>query len=222
MINMILKDFKLIRNKTIIFIVIYGLGLSVLFQKIMAPETAFMFGTLVTTYVMVLYPLSFDGRKKGGIIMISLPIKRYELVLARYISSMLFMVAAFLIIMLGNILLKTIANGLVVRYPVFNDFLMAFVIVGIVISFIIPLNYIFGDKGTAIINSVIYITFLIGPNLLVNFLKKNPNNKAAINFMKLLVEGPGSIGIYPILFVCMLLIISILISIFVYNRKELI
>lgn len=222
MINMILKDFKLIRNKTIIFSTIYGLALSVLFQRVMAPEAAFMFGILITTYAMVLYPLSFDGRKKGGIVMISLPIKRYELVIARYISSMLFMIAAFLIIMLGNILLKTIANGLVIRYPVFNDFLMIFVITGVVISFIIPLNYIFGDKGTTIINSVIFLTFIIGPNILVNLLRKNPNNKAAIYYVNFLINGPGSIEIYPILLVCILLIISILISIFVYNRKEVI
>lgn len=171
-------------------------------------------------YSLSLYSSGYDERYKTENILNSLPIKRYYIVIAKYISILLFILAGFLIIFLGNFLLKTAGVSFIKRCPNFNDLIFAFIILGTLNSILIPINYKYCPNSVRVINSILFLVFMIGPNLLVNHLKNNPDSKYANIIFDFLKSGHVFKMLFPTLVTVFIIIVSIGISISIYNNKE--
>jgi ABC-2 type transport system permease protein len=220
LINLIYKDIKLI-NKRSIFIIIYAIFIAVFFQKAISSSSAYIIAVSLISYTLTLYPTGYDDIYEGDKVLNSLPVKRFEIVISRYISSILFLFAGYAIILAASIIGKNLIPQFIKQYADITVFLFAFILVGFLYSITFPVYYQFGITGEKIISTSIFLLFLAGPGLLVNIIKNNPDNKLVKCILNLLIKGPAS----PVFLLCtvtlVIYILSLLLSIKIYEKKDL-
>lgn len=116
-------------------------------------------GLFITCSTIIYISFYHEEKSKTEKVLVSLPITRKEIVIAKYISSSLFIIAGlsitFIVIILGNILLDR--DIVIPGYAVFS----AIVATLIYCVVTIPANYIGGYKAITVLN-VIMLFPLIG------------------------------------------------------------
>ncbi|EEM94403.1 ABC-2 type transport system permease protein [Bacillus thuringiensis IBL 200] len=119
-------------------------------------------GLFITCSTIIYISFYYEEKSKTEKILVSLPITRKEIVIAKYISSSLFIMAGlsttFIVIILGNILLN--------RDIVMPGYAVLSAIVATLIYCVvtIPANYIGGYKATSVLNVIMILplTGMIG------------------------------------------------------------
>ncbi|HDR7780464.1 MULTISPECIES: ABC-2 transporter permease [Bacillus] len=116
-------------------------------------------GLFITCSTIIYISFYYDEKSKTEKVLVSLPITRKEIVIAKYISSSLFIMAGlsttFIVVILGNILLNR--DIAIPGYAIFS----AIVATLIYCVVTIPTNYIGGYKAITVLN-VIMIFPLMG------------------------------------------------------------
>jgi len=119
-------------------------------------------GLFITCSTIIYISFYYEEKSKTEKILVSLPITRTEIVIAKYIASSLFIMAGlsttFIVIILGNILLN--------RDIVMPGYAVLSAIVATLIYCVvtIPANYIGGYKATSVLNVIMILplTGMIG------------------------------------------------------------
>lgn len=220
LINLIYKDIKLI-NKRSIFIIIYAIFIAVFFQKAISSSSAYIIAVSLISYTLTLYPTGYDDIYEGDKVLNSLPVKRFEIVISRYISSILFLFAGYAIILAASIIGKNLIPQFIKQYADITVFLFAFILVGSLYSITFPVYYQFGITGEKIISTSIFLLFLAGPGLLVNIIKNNPDNKLLKCILNILIKGPASPAFLLCIVTFIIYILSLMLSIKIYEKKDL-
>lgn len=116
-------------------------------------------GLFITCSTIIYISFYHEEKSKTEKVLVSLPITRKEIVIAKYISSSLFIIAGlsitFIVIILGNVLLDR--DIVIPGYAIFS----AIVATLIYCVVMIPTNYIGGYKAITVLN-VIMIFPLVG------------------------------------------------------------
>lgn len=116
-------------------------------------------GLFMTCSMIIYISFYYEEKSKTEKVLVSLPITRKEIVIAKYISTTLFIIVGlsttFIVVILGNILLDR--DIVIPGYAMFS----AIVATLIYCVIMIPTNYIGGNKATTVLY-VIMIFPLIG------------------------------------------------------------
>ncbi|WP_088265183.1 ABC-2 transporter permease [Bacillus mycoides] len=119
-------------------------------------------GLFITCSTIIYISFYHEEKSKAEKVLVSLPITRKEIVIAKYISSSLFIMAGlsttFIVVILGNILLNR--DIAIPGYAIFS----AIVATLIYCVVTIPANYVGGYKATSVLNviMVLPLTGMIG------------------------------------------------------------
>ncbi|MBE5104218.1 ABC-2 transporter permease [Bacillus thuringiensis] len=119
-------------------------------------------GLFITCSTIIYISFYYEEKSKTEKVLVSLPITRKEIVIAKYISSALFIMAGLgttvIVVILGNILLNR--DIVMPGYAVFS----AIVATLIYCVVTIPTNYIGGYKATTVLNVIMILplTGMIG------------------------------------------------------------
>ncbi|KYH30359.1 ABC-2 transporter permease [Clostridium colicanis] len=166
-------------------------------------------------YFLVSESFIYDERTKGEYIINSLPVKREEIVLSRYLSLIFYISAATVFAATIGALtaLMNIGN---IGFINMNVIKKVFISNIVMISLILPLFYKFGYRTIKIIYLLIYMLFF-------SFITSFPNI-ITLNFVKDLMTfiqtNKCLINILSIIILIFLVIISITISLQVYRKKD--
>lgn len=166
-------------------------------------------------YFLVSENFIYDERTKGEYIINSLPVKREEIVLSRYLSLIFYISAATVFAATIGALtaLMNIGN---IGFINMNVIKKVFISNIVMISLILPLFYKFGYRTIKIIYLLIYMLFF-------SFITSFPNI-ITLNFVKDLMTfiqtNKCLINILSIIILIFLVIISITISLQVYRKKD--
>lgn len=176
MYNLIVKDIKL--QKTMIMAYIFMLFL---YQILGNPISL---GAFITGVLLLVTAAGFDERNKAFIMLNSLPLSRKTIVNSRYLSIILFAVAATVLSIMAKGVVLAI-SGKLAAFTSFEEIL--FTIMGIVVFSLVylPLYYKFGQRYmTTILMIVFVLVILLGRitlyllddkvNMVLNFLKETP------------------------------------------------
>lgn len=221
MIGLILKDI-LIQKKTIMISLIYCVLFSVVFGKASGVESAFIAGTFAVSYLFIVYVCSYEERYNGLAIFSSLPVKRDEIVISKYISVFLFAFIGFMLTLLTHLILNKI--GIVNTVPKLSFEL----IVGLVFSVCIigalyyPVYFRFGYMKSKFIMFGVFMAIGFLPTMAVRLVDKD----YFMDRLKILSDGINNlpdvlIGGIILLSGALITIISMLYSIKVFRGKDL-
>ncbi|HDR7715232.1 ABC-2 transporter permease [Bacillus albus] len=156
--QLILKEFFLQKKMFLFYFLIPILSV---FRNSVEPM-GMAIGLFITCSTIIYISFYYEEKSKTEKILVSLPITRTEIVIAKYISSSLFIMAGlsttFIVIILGNILLNR--DIVMPGYAIFS----AIVATLIYCVVTIPTNYIGGYKATSVLNviMVLPLTGMIG------------------------------------------------------------
>ncbi|MDA2321095.1 ABC-2 transporter permease [Bacillus cereus group sp. Bc177] len=156
--QLILKEFFLQKKMFLFYFLIPILSV---FRNSVEPM-GMAIGLFITCSTIIYISFYYEEKSKTEKTLVSLPITRTEIVIAKYISSSLFIMAGlsttFIVIILGNILLNR--DIVMPGYAIFS----AIVATLIYCVVTIPTNYIGGYKATSVLNviMVLPLTGMIG------------------------------------------------------------
>ncbi|QGU95744.1 hypothetical protein GOM49_12160 [Clostridium bovifaecis] len=215
MLNLIKKDFAITFNKkTAAIFLAYCLFIITIMDTLSSDNIYILIITTIA-YFLASESFIYDEKTRGEYIINSLPVKREEVVISRYFSLLIYILAATVFAaVLGSIAaLTNIGNIRFINMNVVKKVLVSNIIM---ISLASPLFYKFGYKTIKIFYLLIYMSFFslltaIPEIITLNFVKK------LIIFIEI---NRGLLSILSIVVLTCLVILSMVISLRVYERKD--
>lgn len=218
MYNLIIKDI-LIQKKQVAFSIAYMAFILVAFQGM--GEAMLPMGLVALTYMLSMTSCGYEEKNKSDIMLNSLPVKRANIIAAKYMSVFVYFAMGMLvyalfskIIIMAQIPLKT--------YPItLEAFIGGFVAVSMMTGIWLPIYFKFGYMKLRVVNFVLFFLFFFGTSYLNKFFKENQNSQWVQNIINFL-NSQGNITIALIIFamVIILLIISYGLSVRFYSKRE--
>lgn len=219
MYNLIIKDI-LIQKKQVVFSIVYMAFILIAFQGM--GEAMLPMGLVALTYLLSMTSCAYEEKNKSDIMLNSLPIKKTNIVAAKYISVFVYLVMGIIsyalftkIIIMTQIPLKT--------YPItLEAFIGGFVAVSLMIGIWLPIYFKFGYMKMRVVNFVFFFLFFFGASFLAQYFKDKQNRQwvnGIIDFLN--SQGDITIALIIVAMVIIFLTISYGLSLRFYSKKEL-
>lgn len=202
MIGLILKDIYNLKKQSKIYLIL----LVFYFFMGMANRSISMFGTMLSVLAAMLpvTAMAYDEKNNWDRYALTMPLSRKDMVLSRYILGLLFAFIAFIISMASSVFLS---NESFVESVAVNVGTLCFVL--LLMAIIFPILFKFGiEKGR-----ILMILILFAPSMIILFLSNYG------------IQLPDEETIKPFLYyspiaVIIIFILSLFLSISIYNKKE--
>ncbi|PAC35263.1 ABC-2 transporter permease [Caldifermentibacillus hisashii] len=213
MFHLIKKDL-LVQKKSVLLSIVFILFFSLFFSKIGAP--GLLIGVLGVTYLLALGSSAIDDKNNSDKMLISLPIKRNTIVLAKYLSVIVF--AAFAILI--NLLIYLVVD--ILKLPLqpipFSLTGMAGSIIVSVLycSISFPVIFKYGFLKSRMINSLLFFLLIFGGSALISYMTENNPR-----FLFILSSLSNIEAIFVILLpTIFIFVLSYLLSLSFYKNRE--
>jgi hypothetical protein len=221
MYNLILKEF-LVQKKTLLYGFIYTIFTAYAFGNIMPGGAAiYSLAPYALVYLFVTYSCGYDEKNKTDIIFNSLPVNRVDIVMSKYFAVFFF--AAYGIACSAVLGFIGMNAGIlkVSRTISINDALIAFSGGMIFASIFYPLYFKFGMVKMKLVNIFLFMLFMFAPSFLTEYAAKHPESSVVRNIISLFTNTSAeTLKLLLLAIACIVLLISILISIQIYKNKD--
>lgn len=206
MLNLILKDLRF-QKKNFMFIIAYLILFGVIFSDEQGANVATMIIPL-GMLILGLTPWRYDEYYKMDVTFCSMPIKRSDIVIARYVGTLLYVMVMILIIMLLAFIANASGISIFSNFTRvgLGDYALGIIYALVIASLTFPIYFKFGTKKgkiTVALFICIFMSMSFGMEKVLMFF--NQINNAAIGFV----------------ICCILFVISIVISLNIYKKIEL-
>ena len=218
MFNLIKKDFILSR-KINIFAVIYGLfivALGLIMPEPLMSTLLYIFGMTILIFITVIYTNGYDDKYKSEIILNSLPMDRKNIVRAKYMALILFIVISCgTVLIFTNIILKLGIASTGKGASIWNAIFVTNISL-IFYSIYYPIYFKVGE-GLRSFNTMLWILMVIGPSVLSK-LMEGLNN---IGYLEKIIDiDINRINIYVLILSLIMFYMSMKISEKIYRTRE--
>ncbi len=218
MFNLIKKDFILSR-KINIFVVIYALFIAAMGLVMPDPLVStflYTLGMLTLIFITVIYTNGYDDKYKSEIVLNSLPIDKENIVRAKYMTLILFIImSCSAVLIFTNIILKlgvvSIGKGASIWNVIFATNISL-----IFYSIYYPIYFKVGE-GLRSFNTILWILIAIGPSVLSK-LMKGLNTTGYLE--KIIAIDINRINIYVLIISLFMFYMSMKISEKIYRTRE--
>jgi ABC-2 type transport system permease protein len=219
MFKLLFKDVKLF-NRSMWFVIIFAGFVAIFYQKTLSSSIAYTFSCLIMAYTMCISVISQGEMYKGDKIITSLPLTRKEIVLSRYLSYGIFVCASYVFILGLVLLTRLFIPKLITSLPGVDILLYSLVILGLFFSVMTPLTYRFGYRSARVINSFVFLFFLMGPNLFVIYGKRFLTQADKTAFIDMVTNFNFKFNWMPFLFAAVVIFVSMMASIRIFEMKD--
>ncbi|MEW9095736.1 MAG: ABC-2 transporter permease [Clostridiaceae bacterium] len=218
--NLIIKDILLQRKISFVTIP-YSLIMIIvgIFAGTSNILPLYTLGIIITVYLSVQYIVGYEEKNKSSLVVASLPINRDDIVISKYLSSLLIMIINISIFLIPFFLLNVFFTAQPVEFADYAILLICISIILLTYSVYFPLYFKFGYAVVRIFPFFVYIGGLMLPGFLQKLIEKNnPIMKSIINIM---ASSPAKFLTIFLLFSLATLLISLLLSLSVYKNRDL-
>lgn len=217
MLNLILKDFKLTKKTNIIFsIYILFMSSVTIISKAKHPSALYVMSLILVVYLSVSYANRYDIKYNIDFSLNSMPISKFYIVFYKYLSLLIYLIFYFLIIFIATNVLGVIFSFQKNAVSIV-DFLMCFNILTLFYAIYYPIYYKINKNSLVMFNFVLFLGVLVMPSIFAKFM----NSSYGHSLMHALSNTNINIlNLMFFLFALILSIISILISLKIYSKKE--
>lgn len=218
MYNLIIKDI-LIQKKQVAFSIAYLAFILVAFQGM--GEAMLPMGLVALTYMLSMTSCAYEDKNKSDIMLNSLPIKKANIVAAKYMSVFVYLAMGVIaytlftkIIIVAQIPLKT--------YPItLEAFIGGLVAVSLMVGIWLPIYFKFGYMKLRVVNFVLFFLFFFGTSFLTKYFQEQQSSQWVQNIINLLNSQENiTIALITAVIVIIFLIISYALSVRFYIKRE--
>ncbi|MBU5485646.1 ABC-2 transporter permease [Clostridium sp. MSJ-11] len=220
MLNLIIKDILLQRKISFVTIP-YSLIMIIvgIFAGTSNILPLYTLGIIITVYLSVQYIVGYEEKNKSSLVIVSLPINRDDIVISKYLSSLLIMIINISIFLIPFFLLNVFFTAQPVEFIDYAIMLICISIILLTYSVYFPLYFKFGYAVVRIFPFFVYIGGLMLPGFLQKLIEKN--NPIMKNILNIMASNPAKFLTIFLLFSLTTLLISLLLSLSVYKNRDL-
>lgn len=216
MFNLIIKDIVIQKN-TFLYALLFTMVISTNFLFMNTGSNGvslYMFSPIAINYMFINFALSYDDKNKSQIVLNSLPLKRNDLVISKYISIFVFAAIGIIFSIVIGFIGKTAGLPMFTTSISLNNVVIVLSLTCILNSMLFPIYFKFGSIKTQIFTAVL-LTLPI-------FVLNSPNNIMPPKLMHF-INNSSSLTLISLALITSLvfILISLIISIHIYNKKEL-
>lgn len=208
MYNLIRKDFLVLKRQFLLMIP-YVFFVSIAFLNMR--ENLFLIG-VYTAFILLMMGTGIDIKNKNHHFLATLPLRRKDIITAKYGSAIIYAVFGTFVCYLINIALSFFAHEAKLPFAAWELSLTSFTVVIYLSALYLPLFYWLSDKGAQIIN-IVFFVILIGISSSAGIVRW-------ILVKKLMIDDAGSILTLAFLGSLVLLGISYLVCVRIFARKD--
>jgi ABC-2 type transport system permease protein len=216
MLNLIIKDI-MVQKKTILFGALYLFFMILAFSN-GGGAASFSAGTLALTYLLIQTPCAKDDKSRADYLFNSLPVSRSAIVMAKYVSVLLYIAVAMAEYTIVYFLVKLTMLPIAMAELSLESFVGLLAMAGLFASVYFPIFFKYGYMKTRYVNIVLFATFFAIGSVLLTSIKEN----TVIQFLSTLLNnqphwllGCGVLGI-----LLGVVLASYSLSARFYNRRE--
>ncbi|MGI6588020.1 MAG: ABC-2 transporter permease [Peptococcia bacterium] len=220
MYSLILKDL-LIQKKTLGFILGYSMFLLFVFQSPDLAEMVYVIGAMASTYILILGACAYEGKGGSEIVLNSFPLRRKDVVRARYLSVFVFMFLSLVIIGFSGAVMKGIGLPFPQRYLSWFDVMGVAVSSLLLTSLYLPFYFKFGYIRARLVNLLVFFLFFFIPAYVMNYYQENSTKEWFSQTMIFLDNHPAwLIGGMIVMLLLIMMYLSSLLSVKFYQWRE--
>lgn len=218
MFKLILKDI-IVQKKVYITAMLYLVFSIFAFQSV--KEMMYSVAIVAFVYLLVSGAFAYDDKSKSDIMLNSLPIKRSQLVMAKYVSILIYTI-------MGTIAFSIISYSIRIldiplkTYPITVEGIIgAFFSISLINSIQFPLMFKLGYTKSRFANIMLFLIFFFGATMLINNISINMNNSffsKALDIIK--NQSDAMIGFSIVGLSIVMLFVSYMISVKLYKQRE--
>lgn len=222
MLNLILKDIFVLK-KSFLTAVLYAAIMVIAFQSVQG-NSAYIIGALGVVFILITGIFAYEEKSKGDILINSLPVSRIEIVIARYLSLLVFSI--FAIIAMAVVGLAINSTGLPIKISPLGilDIASIYIVLTLMYSIYMPIYYKFGYIKSRFVSIILYIALFAVSGLvsgIMQIVSENRNEQPVKNILLMLNNIPDwAIGPIFIITIILILLLSLAVSIKFYRKRE--
>lgn len=220
MLNLIVKDL-MIQKKFFLFVPLYVAFLAPVFAKPPMSVVIYPMVSAVVVFTLTMNAIVYDDKNRSEVLLNSLPIKRGDIVLAKYLSILLYLALALATAAIFMLVVNAIGLKSLVKMPGTADLVGSLAVAIFLGSFIYPLYFKFGSIKIRYVTTVLFMAMFFLPGLLMDYLKAPGRQTAIQNLITKMAMMPDWLQLTGITAVLLaMLLISLALSLRIYGEKE--
>ncbi|HEY5563223.1 MAG TPA: ABC-2 transporter permease [Clostridiaceae bacterium] len=212
MLNLIIKDI-IIQKKTFLYAFILAVVASTNFMN-PGPNgfILYVFSPIFINYMFINLALSYDDKNKSEIALNSLPIKRNDLVIAKYISIFVFAAIGIIYSIVIGFIGKIVGLSMFTTTITLNNVVTILTCACIYNSILFPIYFKLGIMKTQIITVVLFFLIMIAFS--------NQNKIVDQKFIQFVNSSTLTLNSLALIASLIFFVISLIISVYIYNNKQ--
>jgi ABC-type transport system involved in multi-copper enzyme maturation permease subunit len=219
MINLVRKDI-LAQKHYLWFALAYSIFIFMAFSKSEFSPFIYIMGAVAIAYVMILGAIQTEFKNNSDIVLLSLPLKREEVVVSKYLAIFIFSFIALVFMAAVGFVMNLTPLPWEVRLIRWQDVVITLISVMLMSAVYFPVYYKIEGKWVQVINIVVFMVLFFAPANIFSLLSDNQHSNWVNGLFQIAGQNPlvlPSIGIVAAL---LLLVVSLLISLRIYQRKD--
>ena len=218
MLNLILKDI-LIQKKSLAYIALYVVLFSIAFQG--TGMDTFIVIAVAVTYQMVATACAYEDKAGSDIMWNSMPIKRRNIVLSKYLSVLVYTIIAALVYMVFTILINLTAIPMSVAPITLPGLAAVFISTILMNDVYFPVYFKFGYMRARVISIILFFVLFIGILSMAQMAQSKQSGTLFKIFNATFGNASGMQIIFAIIVAELIFtLISYALSVKFYNNKE--
>lgn len=220
MLNLLFKDL-LIQKKTFLFALFYIVFMTFIFQNPPFSVAVYAMGTVAVVYLFITSASAYDEKNKSEVFLNSLPVRRREIVFAKYLAIFLYAALG----LAGTSLFVAALNAALPSFPVgrpgLPDVAGAFAGAVLLGSVYYPLCFKFGALKVRFFHLLLFLLIFFLPSFAVEYLQARYSREEAAGLVGAALHVPAWVPESA----CAALLLAVLLgslalSLRIYERKE--
>lgn len=218
MLNLVIKD-VLIQKKSLLIALFYIIFFVFVFQSI--GPVMFTTAIVAFSYILVMGAFAYDDKNKADIMINSLPVRRVNVVTAKYITLFMYLAIGTLAYTAAYYIVPAVNSSIKV-YPVTVEGIVGAIVgISLMNSIYFPLIFKIGYTRAKVINMFIFFAFFFGVPSLVNLVYANKNSGFIMAVTDFFNNQPDVVtGLIILAAVSIMLIMSYMLSLKFYKKRE--
>ena len=227
MVNLLWKDI-LILKRFLWLAPLYGFFALFVFRSM--PGGALGAGTVGVTYMLMSQAITLDDKNKSDVMLNSLPLRRKDIVLAKYLSVFLYAALVILFFLLAQTVVTVIRIPISITKLSLTDILGALITVVVLISVYFPIYFKFGYLRSRIVGTILFVVSIFFFPMGISLVQdvggiNNPILRTIVDSLQrvagwLQYQADWQIASYMLALALILTATSALLSLRFYTRRE--
>jgi len=218
MYHLILKDL-LVQKKTIAIGLVYIIFFIIALQQVV--PIIYVTAIMGFSYMLVMTACAYDDKSKGDILMNSLPIRRTQVVLAKYLSVYVYMALGTVAYVLFIAIIRNTGIPVTTHPITLENFIAALITVTLMMGIYFPIFFKLGYIKSRFLPFILFFAFYTGISALGQLVEKNRHQPWAEGIYRFLTSQSDTTAFLMLLAGVLILgLVSYSLSLRFYRNRE--